>query len=47
MDSLKTSLAIPLEQTPFVMRAIGFYPSELEVVYACLCVSDDWIVLYM
>lgn len=27
----KVSTTIPIEEIPYVMRAIGFYPSEQEV----------------
>ena len=31
MDTHKVGVTIPINQIPFVMRAIGFYPSEQEV----------------
>ena len=31
MDTRKVGVTIPINQIPFVMRAIGFYPSEQEV----------------
>ena len=31
VETRSTSLTIPLVQIPFVMRAIGYYPSEQEV----------------
>ncbi|CAH8571829.1 unnamed protein product [Schistosoma guineensis] len=31
MDERKTSFTIPITEIPFVMRAIGFYPTEAEV----------------
>lgn len=34
MDTRKVSVTIPLAEIPYVMRAIGFYPTELEV---CEC----------
>ena len=34
MDTRKESLQIPIDQIPFVMRAIGFYPSEQEVSHS-------------
>jgi len=30
-DARKTSVTIPLSEIPFVVRAMGFYPSEQEV----------------
>lgn len=29
----KVSTTIPIEEIPYIMRAIGFYPSEQEVRY--------------
>ena len=31
MDKRDVSVRIPLSEVPFVMRAMGFYPSEQEV----------------
>ena len=31
MTTRKVSTHIPLTEVPFVMRAMGFYPSEKEV----------------
>lgn len=31
MDKRELSVKIPLTEVPFVMRAMGFYPSEQEV----------------
>ncbi|CAH8589612.1 unnamed protein product [Heterobilharzia americana] len=31
LDKRKTSLTIPITEIPFVMRAIGFYPTETEI----------------
>lgn len=31
MDRRELSVKIPLTEVPFVMRAMGFYPSEQEV----------------
>ena len=31
MDVRDVSVKIPLSEVPFVMRAMGFYPSEQEV----------------
>ena len=33
MDSRNVSTTIALTEVPFVMRAMGFYPSEQEVGY--------------
>ena len=30
-DTREVSTAVPIEQIPYIMRAIGFYPSEQEV----------------
>ena len=44
MDTRKVAVTIPINQIPFVMRAIGFYPSEQEVciynlyMYVCMYV---------
>lgn len=37
MDNREVSTKIPLSEVPFVMRAMGFYPSEQEVL---------WYVIY-
>ncbi len=31
METRETSTKIPLSQVPFVMRALGYYPTEQEV----------------
>ena len=31
MDTREVSTTVPIEQIPYIMRAIGFYPSEQEV----------------
>ena len=37
MSSRKVSATIPIEQIPYVMRAIGYYPSEQEVGCVVVC----------
>jgi hypothetical protein len=39
MDKRDVSVRIPLSEVPFVMRAMGFYPSEQEV---CKDVLNTW-----
>ena len=39
MEKRDVSVRIPLSEVPFVMRAMGFYPSEQEV---CKCVLNIW-----
>jgi Ca2+-binding EF-hand superfamily protein len=31
METRETSTKVPLSQVPFVMRALGYYPTEQEV----------------
>ena len=33
METRDVSTKIPLSEVPFVMRAMGFYPSEQEVIF--------------
>ena len=35
MSSREVSTTVPIDQIPYIMRAIGFYPSEQEVVTPC------------
>lgn len=40
MDTRKVDIRIPLSEVPFVMRAMGFYPSEQEVTQLLCWVVD-------
>lgn len=31
METRKVSVKVPLAQVPFIMRALGYYPTEQEV----------------
>lgn len=47
MDNREVSTKIPLSEVPFVMRAMGFYPSEQEVVLRlCGCFTMVLSFLY-
>ena len=34
-DTRQVSTKVPLAQVPYIMRALGFYPTEQEVCYYC------------
>lgn len=45
MDTRKTSLTIPITEIPFVMRAIGYYPTDEEVVFENICIILTHLIL--
>ena len=45
MDQREVSITIPIDQIPFVMRAIGYYPSEQEVGISCDKSHDGHVII--
>ena len=44
MNTREVSTTVPIGQIPYIMRAIGFYPSEQEVWY--LLIGSVVLVVY-
>lgn len=46
-DTRQVSTKVPLAQVPYIMRALGFYPTEQEVFYYNLVIARMSKLAYM
>ena len=46
-DTRQVSTKVPLAQVPYIMRALGFYPTEQEVCYYNLVIAHLSEVAYL